>query len=37
MSADQVEMLIAFLSLALALGSFYFVAKRTDWGGLSAS
>ena len=27
-------MLIAFLSLVLALGSFYFVGKRTNWGGL---
>jgi len=37
MNADQVELLIAFLGLALATATFILVAKRTDWGGLSGS
>jgi len=37
MNADQVELLIAFLSLVLAVGSFYFAAKRTGWGNLGGA
>jgi hypothetical protein len=37
MNQDQVEMLLAFLGVMLALASFYLAAKRTDWGGFGSS